>query len=104
MTLPGESTLAGLFGGYLLGVVLSPTEAEMRSSHLHSLHLQFFSWDVQPPEEVAASQEGEVAVSQEWRRHEHLKALSGRLPAPLRLQELREGGLLLLVYSDKTVM
>ena len=50
MWISGESTPNALFGGYLLGVGLTPTEAEMRSTHLHSQQIQFFGWDVLPAE------------------------------------------------------
>ena len=97
----GDSTPNALFGGYLLGVGLTPTEAEMRSTHLHSQQLQFFGWDVLPAE--GGGEQAEDAAT-EWRRHEHLKPATGRLPLANRVFWLRESGLLLLSYHDKTAM
>ena len=103
MWISGESTPNALFGGYLLGVGLTPTEAEMRSTHLHSQQIQFFGWDVLPAEGNAEQTE-DASAATEWRRHEHLKNATGRLPLPNSVLLLRENGLLLLSYNDKTAM
>ena len=99
----GESTPNRLFGGYLLGIGLTPTESEMRSTHLHSQQLQFFGWDVLPAETQEASQEDTSTIN-EWKRHDHLKQVTGRLPAPNDVFLLKESGLFLLSYHDKTAM
>ena len=100
--LPTESEPAGLFGGWLLGVELTPTEAEMRTTHIHSQQLQFYGWDVLPAEQEAAA-EGESAAT-EWKRHEHLKNVGARLPCPATVLRVPEAGLLLLAYHDRTAM
>ena len=103
MWISGESTPNRLFGGYLLGIGLTPTENEMRSTHLHSQQLQFFGWDVLPAETQEASQEDTSTIN-EWKRHDHLKQATGRLPAPNDVFLLKESGLFLLSYRDKTAM
>ena len=87
----------------MLGIGLTPTEAEMRSTHIHSQQIQFFAWDVLPAEGNAEQAE-ETSAANEWRRHDHLKNATGRLPLPNSVLLLRENGLLLLSYSDKTAM
>ena len=86
----------------LLGVELTPTEAEMRTTHIHSQQLQFYGWDVLPAEQEAAA-EGESAAT-EWKRHEHLKNVGARLPCPATVLRVPEAGLLLLAYHDRTAM
>ena len=87
----------------MLGIGLTPTEAEMRSTHIHSEQIQFFAWDVLPAEGNAEQAE-ETSAANEWRRHDHLKNATGRLPLPNSVLLLSENGLLLLSYSDKTAM
>ena len=74
--IPGESTPLTLFGHYLLGVGMNPTEAEMRSTHIHSQHLMFFGWDIQNPEQAETPTTpiaGETeSTAFEWKRHHHL--------------------------------
>ena len=83
---------------------LSPTDAEMRTTHIHSQQLQLYGWDVLPAEQdAAAAGEGESPAT-EWKRHEHLKNVGARLPCPARVLRVPEAGLLLLAYHDRTAM
>lgn len=104
----GESTPLTLFGHYLLGVGMNPTEAEMRSTHIHSQHLMFFGWDIQSPEQTETPTTpiaGETeSTAFEWKKHNHLKSVGARLPAPAKVIELKKGGLLLLCYHDRTAI
>ena len=107
--LPGESTPFALFGHFLLGVGLNPTEAEMRSTHIQSQHMLLCGWEVQGPETATpttptpSAGEGE-STTMEWKKHDHLKPISARLPAPIKVIELKKGGLLLLCYQEKTAV
>ena len=104
--IPGESELYRVFGGYFLGVCMNPTDAEMRSSHIHSQHIQFFGWDIQAAEgggETTPTGENESTVN-EWKKHEHLKNIGSRLPAPNTLFYCNEEALLLLSYRDRTAV
>ena len=107
--LPGESTPFALFGHFLLGVGLNPTEAEMRSTHIQSQHMLLCGWEVQGPEMATpttptpSAGEGE-STTMEWKKHDHLKPISARLPAPIKVIELKKGGLLLLCYQEKTAV
>lgn len=104
MWIPTESKPAGLFGGWLLGVALTPTEAEMRTTHIHSQQLQLYGWEVLPAEqETTPTGEGE-STAMEWKRHEHLKNVGARLPCPASVLRVKEAGLLLLAYHDRTAM
>lgn len=103
MWIPGESEVYRLMGGIFLGVCMVPTDTEMRSSHIHSNHLQFFGWDIQPAENSEATGENESTVN-EWKKHEHLKSIGSRLPAPLQYFSCPDSALILLSYSDKTAM
>lgn len=103
MYIPGESEIFRVIGGYFLGVCMTPTEAEMRSSHIHSQHIQFFGWDIQPAEKTEAAAESESTVN-EWKKYEHLKNIGSRLPAPLQCFFCVEEALMLLSYRDKTAV
>ena len=102
----GESEINRVTGGYFLGVYLNPTEAEIRSTHIHSEQIQFFGWDIQAPEgggETTPTGENESTVN-EWKKHEHLKVIGSRLPAPLQCFYCNDNASLLLAYRDKTAM
>lgn len=100
--IPGESEMLRLIGGTFLGVCMVPTEAEMRTSHIHSKHLQFFGWEVQAAEKNASGDSETTA--NEWKNHDHLKTIGARLPAPLEYFYCEENALMLLSYTDKTAM
>ena len=68
MYIPGESEIFRVIGGYFLGVCMTPTEAEMRSAHIHSQHIQFFGWDIQPAEKSEAAAESESPDIREYVR------------------------------------
>lgn len=100
--IPGESEMLRLIGGTFLGVCMVPTESEMRTSHIHSKHLQFFGWEVQAAEKNASCDSETTA--NEWKNHDHLKTIGARLPAPLEYFYCEENALMLLSYTDKTAM
>lgn len=87
--IPGESTPFTLFGHYLLGIGLVPTEAEMRSTHIHSQQMLFFGWEIQTPEQTETPTTpiaGETeSTAFEWKKHNHLKSVWARLPAPAKV-------------------
>ena len=82
---------------------MTPTEAEMRSTHIHSQQIQFFGWDIQAAEGSEVAAESESTVN-EWKKHEHLKTLGSRLPVPLQCFYCNEDALLLLSYRDRTAV
>ena len=105
MWIATESEPTDLFGGWLLGVSLYPTEAEMRSTQVHSQQLQLYGWDVLAGEKAGATPTGEGEnTTMEWKKHDHLKNVGARLPCPASILQVEEAGLLLLAYHDRTAM